>query len=378
MKNVFKNFVILASCLLLFRALASRNISLGLYGCDDLNDDYFLPQPSEHQLHEQNCFYCPSMNQSITVAEYEITELLESRASDPSNLETEDRLIHYSRFYPQTMVYHILAAGETSLMFWSVFKSMSYLSDEVVQMALQTLFNYKFSFKRILQVFKMSKELVLLEDAPFPKQIFSVFIKVSFQLFSLVLSNPDRSNSNQSECKLVYMLFEKILNYAIEARALRGQESKDFNVALIRTFPAIFIQLDTEIQFKIYLSLIYWDDPSTLAEAVGKSPISVFHVHHHNGQNLMHYAIKMSSVNCLRFLLDLLNEAALNETEKFVSPFVYAIKLEKKTVLKIFGEHGCDGSTVVSVDSINYLARDFASQEGFMKSYSFFMKHERL
>lgn len=378
MKNVLTKFTFLASCFFSPGIFASENVPWESDNCDLDEFCWMMPldtDAQQSQLPSQTLDYQAFYHPLTSVFEHEITELLESRALDPTNLENEEKLIKYAQNFPQTFKYHVLSKGEISLMSWPVYK-FNCLQEDAVQSALQSLFIYKFSSKRILSVFKMSKSFIINDNANFPKQFFDVFVKMAFELFSMVLRNIDLNPSaNQSEKKVVvFQIFEKLLEYCIEAHVIKGEEVKKFNFDFIQTFPDIFIDLDTEIQFKICVGFIYWDDLESLMATLDKSSNSIFHIHQFNGHSLMHYAVKMASVKCLNFVLDLLYEMALKETEMFMSPFVYAIKLQNKFVLKTFAEHGCNGSTVITIDAVNFTAKEFALLGDHLISYSFFCR----
>lgn len=305
--------------------------------------------------------------------ENEISEILKSFAFEPTDSAILEQLNAHSQVFPKSFTFHLLSQGEFRLMNWPVYKTMTNLSDENVLEALNSLFTYKFSPRRLVELFKINKEILLIEpDAPFPRQVFTVFKRNSLNLFESV----NRQLTAATNPNL-FSLFEKIFNYANEAGIPVDEDFLKFTAGVVRNCPEYFCSLEGKVQLKIVLHLIYWDDSDSLALALERIPQIILAPVNQGGKTLLHFASKWTSTECLRFLLSLVHERALDASEEAsaICPFAYAIQLQSEPVLEVFDAFGFTGSTVFTVNSTQMTAKDYAAQMGYSISYNYFTRN---
>lgn len=312
-----------------------------------------------------------------TSTESQINDLLDHFASNPNDTVILDRLVNYSKTFPDSTVYQILAKGETRLMSQPLYFA-SYSSDESIGFALKYLFYNTCDFKKLLKVIRAHKDLILnYSELITPKSVLIAFRQNAVELFSICVEKMARTGSNLHTVSKLYRFFLKIFEDIDQVHLASPKDLYTFHKNLAKASPIFWTQLEQVDQFRIALNLIFWDDVEELSHFVSVSPDIVFYVPE-CGSSLVHFATKWESLESLDFLLDLMHEIALIEPIPGVlSPFAYAIVQQNISVLRIYYKHGFMATTIITIDSKPVTAIEFAEKSNFNQSFDFFISLDK-
>lgn len=282
--------------------------------------------------------------------ESKVAEIIAEYSEGFNNSEKFTKL-NYGNVSPEDTVYQILSIGDLRLMTRSFYYD-TYISDENIEQALRNLFFNVSCKRKILDILRIHKDLVLNDpDLVTPKSVLIVFKNIAVDLFGIIAGKKNSTGKISKNCSKIYQLFLKIYQEINSVHLASSDDLYNFNKRLSKCFPEFLINFDPIDLFRVGLNFVFWDDVEELFQIVSNSAEIVIFVPR-NCSSLLHFATEWKSTKCLDFLLDLVHEIAIIEPEAGgISSFVYALILKNKAVLEVYAKHGFNGETTVTIDS---------------------------
>lgn len=294
--------------------------------------------------------------------ESKVAEIVAEYSKSSNDTVALNKLMDYSKIFPEEVVYQILSMGEIRLMTMCFYYD-PYISDERIGQALRNLFQNISCKRKLLNIIRIHINLVLNDpDLITPKSVLIGFKNNSFDLFNICVEKERTSGKVYINYSKYYQLFLKIFKEINLVHLSLPRDFNDFNKILLKSIPDLLDNINQIDIYLIALNLVYWDDVEELNQIVSNSTDIVVFIPQ-KCSSLLHFATEFESIKCLDFLLDLVHEIAILEPETGgISPFVYALMLKNKAVLDIYANHGFNNETIVTIESKQISAAQLIEQ----------------
>lgn len=283
--------------------------------------------------------------------ESKVAEIIAEYSKSSNDTVALNKLMDYSKNFPEEVVYQILSMGEIRLMTMRFYYD-PYISDEKIGQALRNLFQNISCKHTLLNIIRIHINLVLNDpDLITPKSVLIGFKNYSFDLFNICAEKERTSGKVTINYSKYYQLFLKIFKEINLVHLSSPRDFYNFNKILINYIPDFLANINHIDIYRIALNFVYWDEVDELNQIVSHS-IDIVVFIPQKCSSLLHFATEFESIKCLDFLLDLVHEIAILEPETGgISPFVYALILKNKAVLDIYAKHEFNNETIVTIES---------------------------